>query len=280
MQLAEYLSQPIPQRALLACLMIGFANGFVSGYVVLRRSSLQLGTISHSLLPGIAFAVLLFGLSDLSTLIGAVIAALIVGLGAVLLTRTSRLDQDTATGILYTTAFAIGLLILKSQSLDEWLFGSIASMADADLWMAYVISLIAVISLTAMQRPLLIFLFEPNVAASLGVPVRVLNYVLFGIVILVLVTSLQAVGCILSIGLLTTPAATIYLLTDDAKALFWGGGLLGAAGSVAAFFLAFATGWKIGPSIIVLQGVIFLAAYVLSPKYGLISLRPRTKAES
>lgn len=278
MTLTDFIvSEPIAQRALLACLIIGFANGFVSAFVVLRKSALKVGTLSHALLPGIALAVLVAGLSQWSALAGAVFAALIVGLGSIFLSRTSRLDQDTSMGILYTTAFAGGYLILTQlnvrQKLDEWLFGSIVGMADSDMWIAYGISALAVLSLTALQRPLLIYLFEPNIAASLGVPVRFLNYATFGITILVLISSLQAVGCILSVGLMVAPAATVYLLTNNARTLFWGGGLIGALGSVAAFLLSYPLGWSVSASIIVVLGALFLLAYIFSPRYGLFSKR-------
>ena len=222
-------------------------------------------------------AVLIAGLSQWSALFGAIFAALIVGLGSIFLSRTSRLDQDTAMGVLYTTAFAAGLLILKNldvrQKLDEWLFGSIIGMADSDLWIAFGISAIAVLTLTTLQRPLLIYLFEPNIAASLGVPVRLLNYATFAVTILVLVSSLQAVGCILSVGLMVAPAATIYLLTNNARTLFWGGGILGAVGSVIAFFLSYPLGWSVSATIIVVLGSFFFLAYIFSPKYGLFSRR-------
>jgi manganese/iron transport system permease protein/iron/zinc/copper transport system permease protein len=222
-------------------------------------------------------AVLIAGLSQWSALFGAIFAALIVGLGSIFLSRTSRLDQDTAMGVLYTTAFAAGLLILKNldvrQKLDEWLFGSIIGMADSDLWIAFGISAIAVLTLTTLQRPLLIYLFEPNIAASLGVPVRLLNYATFAVTILVLVSSLQAVGCILSVGLMVAPAATIYLLTNNARTLFWGGGILGAVGSVIAFFLSYPLGWSVSATIIVVLGSFFFLAYIFSPKYGLFSKR-------
>jgi len=273
--LSDYLAMPNGQRALLACLMIGFANGFVSAFVVLRKSALKVGTLSHSLLPGIALAVLLVGLTQWSALIGAVFAALIVGLGSIFLSRTSRLDQDTSMGILYTTAFAGGMLILTKinarQQLDEWLFGSIAGMADSDMWIAFCISVVAVLTLTALQRPLLIYLFEPNIAASLGVPVRFLNYATFAITILVLISSLQAVGCILSVGLMVAPAATVYLLTNNARALFWGGGLIGGLGSAAAFFISYPLGWSMSSTIILVLGSLFLLAYIFSPRYGLFS---------
>jgi manganese/iron transport system permease protein/iron/zinc/copper transport system permease protein len=178
-------------------------------------------------------------------------------------------------GVLYTTAFAVGLLILNQLSLraklDEWLFGSIVGMSDSDLWIAFGVSLFSVTLLTALQRPILIWLFEENIAASLGVPVRFLNYALFAVVILVLISSLQAVGCILSVGLLVAPAATIYLFSNNARLLFWGGGLLGAAGSVAAFFLSYPLGWHISSTIIVVLGGLFFLAYLFSPRYGVVA---------
>lgn len=275
--LSDFLAEPIAKRALLACLMIGFANGFVSAFVVLRKSALKIGTLSHALLPGIALAVLLVGLTQWSALAGAVFAAMIVGLGSIFLSRTSRLDQDTSMGILYTTAFAGGYLILTQlnvrQKLDEWLFGSLVGMADSDLWIAFFISAFAVLALTALQRPLLIYLFEPNIAASLGVPVRFLNYATFAITILVLISSLQAVGCILSVGLMVAPAATVYLFTNDARTLFWGGGIIGGLGSVAAFFISYPLGWSMSSTIILVLGTLFLLAYIFSPRYGLFSKR-------
>ena len=279
---SDYLSQPLAQRALLACGMIGFTNGFVSAFVVLRKSALTLGTLSHGLLPGIALAVLVAGLTQWSTLAGGVFAALLIGLGSLFLSRTSRLDQDTALGILYTTAFAGGLILLSKVStraqLDEWLFGSIQAMRDSDLWICFGIGAVAVLTLTALQRPLLIFLFEPNVAASLGVPVRLLSYATFGVIILVLISSLQAVGCILSVGLLVTPAATVYLFTNNARALFIGGGIIGAVGSMLAFVLSYPLEWRMGATIILVLGAFFLLGYLLSPRYGLFAKRHRRSA--
>ena len=107
------------------------------------------------------------------------------------------------------------------------------------------------------------------------VPVRWLNYGLFGVVLLVLVSSLQAVGCILSVGLLVAPAATIYMFSDRPAALFYGGGLLGALGSVIAFIIAYQTDWAAGSTIVMFFGALFLMAYIFSPKYGLLVRRSR-----
>ncbi len=270
----QFLGEPIAQRSLWACAVIGFANGFVSALVVLKRSSLQIGTISCALLPGIALAILLFGLMQVSILIGAVLAGLMVGLGSIFMSRTSKVDQDTALSIIHTTAFAIGYIILVQlglqQKVDDWLFGSIMSMGNTDLWIAYGISAVAVLSITALRRPLLIYLFDSKAAAAMGIPTRAFNYGIFALIILVLVSSLQAVGAFLTLGLLVAPAATMYLLTNRAWLMFWGGGLIGGLGSVAAFFLSYPLGWHLGATIIVVLGVCFLLAYIFSPKYGLL----------
>lgn len=277
----QFLSEPLAQRSLWACGVIGFANGYVSALVVLRRSSLQIGTLSCALLPGIALAILLFGLFQLSILLGAVMAGLMVGLGSLFVSRTSRMDHDTALSVLHTTAFALGYIILiglgLQQKVDDWLFGNIMSMSNSDLWIAYGISGVAVLGTTALQRPLLITLFDPRAAASMGIPTRAFNYGIFALIILVLVSSLQAVGAFLTLGLLVAPAATMYLLTDRTPWLFWGGGLIGGLGAMAAFFLSYPLGWHLGATIIVVLGSIFLAAYLFSPRYGLLRHRKRRK---
>lgn len=270
----EFMYEPIAQRALLAGVMIGFANGYISGFVLLRRSALQINTVACSLLPGIAIAVLIFGLTQWSVLSGAVFAALLVGLGSLFLSRTCRVDEDSSLGVIHTAAFAAGYLILVSmglqQKIDDWLFGSIMGLSNTDLWISFSISALTVFTLTALQRPLLIHLFEPNIAASLGINGKILNYVLFALVILVLVSSLQAVGAILSVGLLVTPAATIYLLTDKPQLLFWGSGLLGGISAFLAFLISFPLNWHISSTIILVLGFFFVLAYLFSPKYGIL----------
>ncbi|MEM6912289.1 MAG: metal ABC transporter permease [Verrucomicrobiota bacterium] len=272
--LTEPLSLTIHQKTLLACLLIGFTNGFTSAFIVLRKSALKVGSLSHTLLPGIALAILVTGgLTWTNAFLGALFAALLVGLGSLAVERSSRLDQETALAVFYTAAFSGGIVMLNSmqvpQALEHWLFGNISLVADADLWIAYGISVVALLALTLLQRPITIMLFEPNVAASLGVPVRWLSFLLFALVIIVLISSLQAVGCILALGLLVAPAAIVYFFTDHTQALFWLGGLVGAAGASSSVFLAYWIGWPHGPTIVLVLGGWFVLAYLLSPKYGL-----------
>jgi manganese transport system permease protein len=274
------LTDPFFQRALLAAVLIGFTNGYFSGFVVLKRTALSVSALSHTMLPGIALAILITGtLTQANAFLGALAAALLVGLGSVVVSRNSRIAQGTALAILYTTAFALGVAVLRflatSAQLEEWLFGDIMSVSDGDLWMAFAIACLVLISSTVFFRPLLLTLFEPNIAAAQGVPVRSMHYLFFGLLILALVASLQAVGCVLSVGLLVAPAATVSLLTNRTDLLFWGGGAIGAIGSVAALFLSWHSNLSAGPCIVLVLGTLFLLAFLLSPRYGLITRLPR-----
>jgi manganese/iron transport system permease protein/iron/zinc/copper transport system permease protein len=272
----DLLSNPFFQRALVAALIIGFANGFFSGFVVLRRNALSVSALSHTMLPGITLGIVVAGsLTQVSAFLGALFAALIVGLGSVAVSRGKRISQGTALAVIYTTAFAAGVAILPRletrQELEHWLFGEILAVGQADLWITFGIGAITLLVANLLMRPILLTLFEPNVAAAQGVPVRSMQYLVFGLLVLSLVASLQAVGCVLSVGLLVAPAATVSLLTDRTSALFWGGGLLGAAGAVGGVLLSAELNLSAGPTIVMVLGGLFLLAWIFGPKYGLLA---------
>jgi manganese transport system permease protein len=271
----ELLNSPFYQRTLAAAAFIGFTNGFFSGFVVLRRNALSVSALSHTMLPGIAFGILITGyLSQWNAFIGALFAALLVGLGSVAVARGKRIAEGTSLAVLYTAAFAAGVAILPKletrTELEHWLFGDILAIGNSDLWIAFSIGAVILIAGNLLMRPLLLTLFEPNVAAAQGVPTRAMQYLVFMMLVLALVSSLQAVGCVLSVGLLVTPAATVSLLTDKTSALFWGGGLIGGVGSIVAVLLSGYFGISPGPAIVILLGILFILAYLFSPKYGLL----------
>ena len=271
----ELLNSPFYQRTLAAAAFIGFTNGFFSGFVVLRRNALSVSALSNTMLPGIALGILITGyLSQWNAFIGALFAALLVGLGSVAVARGKRIAEGTSLAVLYTAAFAAGVAILPKletrSELEHWLFGDILAIGNADLWIVYSMGAVILIAGNLLMRPLLLTLFEPNVAAAQGVPTRIMQYLVFMLLVLALVSSLQAVGCVLSVGLLVTPAATVSLLTDKTSALFWGGGLIGGIGSVVAVLLSGYFGISPGPAIVILLGILFILAYLFSPKYGLL----------
>jgi ABC-type Mn2+/Zn2+ transport system permease subunit len=281
----DWLSEPFHhefmRRVFVGGALIGFTNGFLGAFVVLRRLALMADSLSHSLLPGLAVGVLLFGLAPAGLFLGALVAALIVALGAQLLSRSSRLKEDTALGILYTVAFSLGVVLISfvkvRVSLLHYLFGNILGLSDTDLWTAWGISLAVIPLLAALQRPMLVTLFDPAVAASQGIPVNALNLLLMICLVLTMIASLQAVGVILLLGLLIAPAATVYLLCDSYPAMLWGGGCIGMFGSCAGLLLSYWLDLPSGACIVLVLGAIFFAAYLFSPRYGMLRrfLRPR-----
>lgn len=269
------------QRALLGCLFIGFTNGFLSSFIVLRRLALLADALSHSLLPGLAIGAMFFGLAPLGLFSGAVVAAILVGLGGQLISHSSRLKDETAIAALYTVAFALGIVLIKYSKvrvdLSHFLFGNILGLSNEDLWVTYCISFLTILVLVTFHRHFLLTLFDPVIAASQGIRVGVFNYLLISLIVLTMVASLQAVGVVLSLGLLILPGATIYLLSDSFAALTWGGGVLGMLGAAAGLLISYWTNIPSGPAIVLILGVCFCLSYLFGPRYGIISqlIRPQ-----
>jgi ABC-type Mn2+/Zn2+ transport system permease subunit len=265
----DFLQYPFNQRALLAAALIGFSNGALGALVVLRKNSLVVSALSHALLPGIALAILVFGgLSPLVGFVGAIFGALLVGLGTVYVARVGRLDHQTAMTVLYTAAFAGGILLLDVlptfTRLDSWLFGNILGLRNADLWISHGVSLLILALLAWHRRDWILYLFEPSVAASMGVPVRRLNVLLTVLMVLGLVTSLQAVGSTLSAALFIIPSAILLQLVNSPRALIWGAGVLGGAASILAVFLSNWFNLRTGATLILLLGGLFALSLLLT----------------
>ncbi len=272
-EILDIISMPFFKRALVAAALIGFTNGFVSGFVLLRRSALSLSALSHTMLPGIVSVVLITGvLTQLGAFVGSMIAALIVGLASIMVSRGSKIPQGTALAIFYTTAIALGRIMLEyvatGEDLESWLFGSILSVGDSDLYVFFGIAGITLLGSTLFMRPILLTLFEPSVAVVQGVPVRLVNYFLFTLMVMALMASFQAVGAVLSIGLLVVPGAIMAMFTNRTRWLFWGGGLVGATGGVTAVLLSVIFNIPTGPAIVVVLGGLFLIAYITGPNSG------------
>ncbi len=262
----EFFDSQLYQRALVGALLIGFSNGFVSAYVVMNRSPLKLSALSHSLLPGIVLAVWLVGLTAWSAFIGAVSVALLMGLSSVWLAKKTPLDQDTVLAVLYTGCFAGGLAMLNrlqlQQELEGWLFGNILSLSNADLWLSFSVGVLAVVVFSLFRRSILMVLFESEVAKTLGVPVNLVRYGVFALLIMVLMTTFQAVGCILAIGLIVMPGATVRQLTHSVTALFCWSGIIGAIGASLGLLVSYWVDLPAGASIVLVQIIFFIIAFI------------------
>jgi ABC-type Mn2+/Zn2+ transport system permease subunit len=272
--LTEPFSYAFMQRALLSCALIGFTNGFLGTFVILRRQALLTDALSHSLLPGLAVAAILVGLSPGGLLLGGLLAALLVALGGQLIARNSRLKDETAVAALYIIAFALGILLLRyarvKVDLVHFLFGNILGVGDGDLLISYGAAVLTFGILVPFQRPVLLTLFDTSVARASGIRTGWIEAGLLTLIVLALVASLQAVGVLLSLGLLILPAATAYLLTDSFSRMLWGSAALGLVGAVAGLLLSFLANIPSGPSIVLVLALFLGAAYLFSPHYGIV----------
>ena len=272
--LTEPFSYAFMQRALLSCALIVFTNGFLGTFVVLRRQALLTDALSHSLLPGLAVAAILVGLSPGGLLFGGLLAALLVALGGQLIARNSRLKDETAVAALYIIAFALGILLLRyarvKVDLVHFLFGNILGVGDGDLLISYGAALLTFGILVPFQRPVLLTLFDASVARATGIRTGWIEAGLLALIVLALVASLQAVGVLLSLGLLILPASTAYLMTDSFSRMLWGSAVLGLVGSVAGLLLSFLANIPSGPCIVLVLALFLAAAYLFSPHYGVV----------
>ena len=272
---AEPFGYPFMQRALLSCALIGFTNGFLGTFIVLRRQALLVDALSHSLLPGLAVAAIFVGLSPGGLLLGGLLAALIVAIGGQLIARNSRLKDETAVASLYIIAFALGIVLIRfakvKVDLTHFLFGNILGVGNGDLWIAYAAAFLTLTSLVFLHRPLLLTLFDATVARASGIRVGWIETGLLALTVLGLVASLQAVGVLLSLGLLILPAATAYLLTNSFSRMLWGGAFLGLVSATGGLLLSFFANIPSGPCIVLLMALFMGAAYLFSPRYGILT---------
>ena len=272
----EMLQHEFMRRALLGGVIIGLTNGFLGSFIILRRMALMADALSHSMLPGLAIGLMVAGLNAGSLFIGGITAALFVAVGSMLVSRGSRLKEDTSLAILYTFAFSVGAVLLQftptQVDLKHYLFGNILGMGNADLWIAWGVALVVIPGLLLVQRPMLLTLFDPAVARSQGVAVGAMQILIVVASVLTMISSAQSVGVILMLGLLVGPAATMYLLTDRFPVMMWGGALLGCFGTVAGLMLSYRfEGIPSGAAIVIVLFTIFITAFFFGPRYGLLA---------
>jgi len=260
-------------KAMLVSGLIGGVCAFLSCFITLKGWSLMGDALSHAIVPGVALA----WLAGLPFSLGAFFAGILAALGMGWVRQNSRLREDAVIGVVFTTFFALGLLLLtlypSHLNLRTIVFGNILAISDPDLLQVLVISAVSLLVLVLKWRDLLLYCFDEAHARSLGMNTRLLHFLLLALLSATAVAALQTVGACLVVAMLVTPGATAYLLTDRfskmlviATATGAGCGLVGAYGS---FFLNGST----GGCIVVLQTLVFLAVLVLAPKHGLLAAR-------
>jgi ABC-type Mn2+/Zn2+ transport system permease subunit len=278
----EWLTEPFAlefmRRALAAALIVGVLCSVIGCFVVLRAMAFLGDALAHAILPGVAVAYLLG--ADL--LVGALVAAVAVALGIGFFSRRGGLKEDTAIGILFAAALALGVLLISTvrsyaTDLTHILFGNVLGVTTGDLWVTGLLALAVLATLLLFFKEFQLASFDPVLAHMLGRRPELLRFTMLVLLALTIVVSLQTVGVGLVAALLVTPAATAYLLTRRLAAMMLVSALVGAASAVAGLYLSYYLDVASGAAIVLVATAAFVAAFVAAPRRGLLARRAATR---
>jgi ABC-type Mn2+/Zn2+ transport system permease subunit len=264
-------------RALAASILVGLVCAVVGTYMVLRGLAFMGDALSHAAFPGVVAADLL----QLPFYLGATIAAVGTALAIGWITRRGRIRGDTTIGVLFAGMFAFGIFLFSTipnyvGDLFGFLFGEVLGISGADLVALAILSVIVLGIVTVLWKELLYSTFDPLAAAASGLPVAALEYLFLGLIALTIVISLQAVGIILVVAMLVTPAATAQLLADRFSRLMAIAVLIGTLAPIGGLYLSFWTNTASGALIVLVETAAFLVALALGPRTGLLRARRRS----
>ncbi|WP_404830735.1 metal ABC transporter permease [Sporosarcina beigongshangi] len=258
------------QKALLTSVMVGVICGVIGCFIILRGMALMGDAISHAVLPGVAISYML----GINFFIGAVATGILTAVGIGFISQNSRVKNDSSIGIVFTAAFALGILLitaLKSSSdLYHILFGNVLAVRPSDMWITLIIGILVLGSVYLFYKELLVSSFDPVMAQAYGLPTKVIHYFLMTLLTLVTVASLQTVGIILVVAMLITPASTAYLLTDRLSVMIGLSALFGAVSAVGGLYLSFTYNLASGATIVLVATTLFILSLLFSPKQGIL----------
>ena len=274
--LTEPLAYEFFVRALAASVLVGLVCAVIGTYMVLRGLAFMGDALSHAAFPGVVAAYLLKAPFYLGATIAAVGTALAIGW----ITRRGRLRGDTTIGVLFAGMFALGVFLFSTipnyvGDLFGFLFGEVLGISGADLVALAVLSIVVLGVVTLLWKELLYSTFDPLAAAASGLPVAALEYLFLGLIALTIVISLQAVGIILVVAMLVTPAATAQLLADRFSRLMAIAVLIGTLAPIGGLYLSFWTNTASSALIVLVETAAFLLALALGPRTGLLRARRR-----
>ncbi len=271
------------QKALLGGCLVAGVSGIIGCLVVLRQMAFLGDALSHAMIAGVAggylFMKLIFGIEAHAPamLIGSLIAAVLTVALIGFVSRVSRIREDTAIGIMYTGVFAGGVVLVSifrnyiHIDLMHFIMGDVLGIADVDLWMSGITAAIVISVVLLFFRHFQITSFDPVMAASIGLPVLLIEYALTVCVSLVVVTAVSMVGVILVVGLLITPAATAYLLSDRLDRMMLLAAVFGITSVAGGLYLSVWVDSAGGGAIMLFCTFQFLVVMILAPKYGLFA---------
>lgn len=263
------------QKAMWVSALVGATCAFLSAYLMLKGWSLMGDALAHSIVPGVAVAYLL----KLPFAAGAFVAGLVAALGMAFVKQQSKLREDAVIGIVFTSFFAAGLLISSlnptSVNINTIVLGNILGISDEDALQVVIVAVVTLAVLVVKWRDLMVVFFDEAHARSIGLNPLMLKVLFFTLLSAATVAALQTVGACLVIAMVVTPGATAYLLTDRFQRLLVIAVALGASTSFLGAYLSYFLDGATGGVIVVLQTLVFLAAFVFAPKHGILAARRR-----
>ena len=269
-------------------MLLGIAAGVIGTFSFLQKQSLIGDAGAHAALPGVALAFLLTGEKSLPVLmLGAIATSTMAIYSIQLIVSYSKVKADAAIGLVLSVFFGIGIVLLtivnrqpggNQSGLNHFIFGKAAAMTKSDLGWLFICALIILLVSMLFYKEWKLMIFDPIYAKSTGLPVGLLKAMLTGLIVMTIVTGIQAVGVILMSALLIIPAATAKLWTKTLVTMLLFSGVLGGiSGIVGTYISSIKTGLSTGPIIVLVSAIVFFISYFISPKAGLISKYIRKK---
>ena len=267
--LLDPLTHDFMRRALMVSALVGGVCGLLSCYMTLKGWALMGDAVSHAVMPGVVVAYAL----GLPFSLG----AFVFGVGSVALIgfvkQKSRIKEDTVIGLVFTGFFALGLVLvskIKSNiDLMQILFGSPLGISRSDVNQTLIISFIVISILLIFRKDLMLYCFDAKHARSIGINTGILHYLLLTLLSLSAVVGLQTVGIILVVAMLITPGATAYLLTDRFDQMTLLAVISSSFSSILGVYISYWSDIETGGSIVLVQTLIFLIAFLFAPRYGI-----------
>jgi len=272
--LVDPFSYGFMQRGLVATLLIGVVCAVMGTFVVLKGLAFIGDAVSHAAFPGLVIAYIL----GLPLYLGGAVAAVGTALAIGLVSRRGRLRFDTSVGVLFAGTFAFGVLLFSTINgyvgdLLGYLLGNVLGITTGDLVQVALLGAIVLAVLLATRKELLYATFDPLGAAASGLPVGGLEYLLLGLLGVTIVVSIQAVGVILVVAMLVTPAATAQLLVVRFERLMVLAAALAMVAALSGLYLSFYVNVASGASIVLVETLFFGLALLFGPRTGLLSRR-------
>ncbi len=277
MNIVEFLLEPMRLefmvRATATTLIASVVCATLSCWLVLIGWSLMGDAVSHAVLPGVVLAYIVGAPFALGAIVFGFAAVALIGV----VRNTSRTKEDAAIGVVFTTLFALGLVLISvtpSQiDLNHIIFGNLLGVSRADLVQVAVLGAVVLAVLIVKRRDFTLYAFDPSHAHAIGINPRLLSAALLGLLALTAVVALQAVGVVLVVALLITPGATAYLLTDRFARMLVIAPAIASVSALVGLYTSYYLDTASGPMVVLANGIAFTVAYLFGPRHGLLATR-------